>query len=123
MPFTGDGIQLVFFANLKAWAMAASPNAQLLDEAGNIVKTFTLTTDDVVYYQSGSTAIVKVRIIDDSNESYTFKRLQLLGQNPEAPPETAPVEILIDHTFSQNYSKSPDQTLEIYVYTGIQNVL
>ena len=119
MPFTGDCCQLIFMATLKNWILAASPNAQLLDEVGNTVKSFTLASGDISYYQSGSTVIIRVHIRDESNESYTFRRVQILGQNPEGG---SPITV-IDHTLEQNYSKGASQILDAYVYTGIQDVI
>ena len=119
MPFTGNAVQLIMFSTLKNWVLAASPNAQLLDDVGNIVKSFTLTSDMVEYYQTGATVIFSIRIRDETNESYSFSRVVVLGQNPEGG---SPI-IVIDHTLDQTYSKSPDKILEVYVYTGIQDVI
>ena len=119
MPFVGDACQIVMFEALRSWVLAASPNAAILDDVGNTVKTFTLTTDDVLYYQIGATAIFKIHIRDESNESYNIKRVQVFGQNPEGG---SPITV-IDHTLEQTYSKTPDKILEIYIYTGIQNVV
>ena len=119
MPFTGDACQIIMFANLKNWVLAASPNAAILDDVGNVVKNFTLTTDDVLYYQTGATVIFKIHIRDETNESYNVKRIQVFGQNPEGG---SPITV-IDHTLEQTYSKTPDKTLEVYIYTGIQNVV
>jgi len=119
MPFTGEAFQIVMFSTLKNWVLAASPNVALLDEVGNVVKNFTLTSDMISYYQSGATVIFQIHITDESNESYSFRRVQVFGKNPEG----AVTVTIIDHTLEQTYSKTADKTLEIYIYTGIQNVI
>jgi len=119
MPFTGSCCQQIFCVELKNWILNSSPNAQLLDEAGNVVKTFTLASDDLTYWQSGSVVIFRVHIRDDSNESYSFKRVQVFGQ---MAPEASPI-LVIDHTLEQAYTKGASQILDVYIYTGIQDVI
>ena len=119
MPFTGEACQLVMFPTLKNWILAASPNVSLLDEVGNVVKSFTLTSDDITIYQSGATAIISVHISDETNDAYSFKRVQVFGQNPEGGSTIT----VIDHLLDQTYNKTADKTLDVYIYTGIQNVI
>jgi len=119
MPFTGEVFQIVMFATLKEWVLAESPNVSLLDEVGNVVKSFTLTSDMISYYQSGATVIFQIHVTDDTNESYSFRRVQVFGKDPEG----AVTVTVIDHTLEQTYSKTADKTLEMYIYTGIQNVI
>ena len=119
MPFTSSAFQIVMFATLKNWVLAASPNASLLDDVGNVVKSFTLTSDMISFYQSGATVIFRIHITDESNESYSFRRVQVFGQNPEGG---SPITV-IDHTLDQTYTKTADKTLEVYIYTGVQDVV
>ena len=119
MPFTGSAFQIVMFPVLKNWILAASPNVSLLDDVGNVVKSFTLTSDMISFYQSGATVILRIHITDESNESYSFRRVQVFGQNPEGG---SPITV-IDHTLDQTYTKTADKTLEVYIYTGIQDVV
>jgi len=119
MPFTGTAFQIVMFSTLKNWVLAASPNVSILDEVGNVVKSFTLTTDMISYYQEGATVIFRIHVTDETNESYSFRRVQVFGQNPEGG---SPITV-IDHMLDQTYNKTADKTLELYIYTGIQNVV
>jgi len=115
MPFTIDTAQLVFLMTLKNYILNVTDNAELLDEAQTVVKTFTLTSDDISVYASGSTAIIRIHILDTSNDVYNFRYVRV--KFATTPGGTEQVGIL--HELAQTYSKGASQSVEIYIYTGI----
>ena len=115
MPFTLSMAQIVFLSTLKNYILNVTDNAELLDEGGNVVKTFALTTDDISVYGSGATAIIKIHILDTSNDVYSFKSVRIKYKT--APEATEDIAIL--HELAQTYDKGASQSVEIYIYTGI----
>jgi len=90
----------------------APVKAELRDPNGGLIKTFTslnaLTVD-----VEGDRVFIRVRIIDSSTDSYTFRYLKVWARRGEEN-FTA-----IYHTFSTNYTKGSDQIADITVRTGI----
>jgi len=119
MPFTYDCFSLVCFPALKQWVLSASPNVQFLDSAGNVVKSFTVSDVDLTIIGMDSTIIFVVHVRDESAETYTFKKVQVFAQDPSGGSPF----LVIDHTLDQEYTKGSSQILELYLHTGVQNVV
>jgi hypothetical protein len=86
--------------------------AELRDPNGNLIKTFT-SLNELAVDVEGDKVYLRVRIIDSSTDSYTFRYLKVWERYGESD------ETCIWHTFSQNYTKGSDQIADIKVRTGI----
>jgi len=115
MPFTMTAAQIVFLTTLKNYILNVTNNVELLDEGQNVVKTFQLTSDDISVYGSGDTAIIRIHILDTSNDVYSFRYVRVKFATAPGASE----EIGILHELAQTYSKGANQSVEIYIYTGI----
>jgi hypothetical protein len=93
-------------------AIAAQSKARLYDANLNLVKEFTsyYTLDTV---NEGANQWIRVRIVDNSTDTYSFKYLYVLFQYDTT------IAYAIIHTFSQTYTKGSDQIADITVRTGI----
>jgi hypothetical protein len=99
--------------NYIATLVANAPyKAELRDPNGNLIKTFTSLNELAVDVESDK-VYLRVRIIDNSTDSYTFRYLKVWERYGESD------ETCIYHTFSQNYTKGSDQIADIKVRTGI----
>ena len=90
----------------------ASTKAELRDPNGNLIKTFTSLNELAVDVESDK-VYLRVRIIDNSTDSYTFRYLKIWERYGDSD------ETCVYHTFSQNYTKGSDQIADIKVRTGI----
>jgi hypothetical protein len=90
----------------------APTKAELRDPNGNLIKTFT-SLNELAIDVEGDKVYLRVRIIDSSTDSYTFRYLKVWERYGESD------ETCIYHTFSQNYTKNSDQIADIKVRTGI----
>jgi len=86
--------------------------AELRDPNGNLIKTFT-SLNELAVDVEGDRVFLRVRIIDNSTDSYTFRYLKIWERYGDSD------ETCIYHTFSQNYTKGSDQIADIKVRTGI----
>jgi hypothetical protein len=86
--------------------------AELRDPNGNLIKTFT-SLNELAVDVEGDKVYLRVRIIDSSTDSYTFRYLKVWERYGESD------ETCVYHTFSQNYTKGSDQIADIKVRTGI----
>ena len=117
MPFTSYATQFMLLYYLKEKILNATKHVELLDETMAVVKSFTLTSDDISVYGSDSETIMKIRILDNSSDAYNFKYVRVYFR-----PGVEDL-VAIHHELSQTYSKSASQSLELYIYTGIAGVV
>lgn len=92
---------------------APSIKAELRDPNGGLIKTFTSLNELSVATRDTTDVGIKVRIIDSSSDSYTFRYLNVNSKRGE---EEA---MAIRHTFLQNYTKGSDQIADITVITYV----
>jgi len=86
--------------------------ARLYDSNLNLVKEFT-DVFDLRVGVDGDYVYLFIRVIDDSNDEYSFKYMYVLGKDG--------VEVfhVIIHQFSQEYQKTRTQIADIKVRTGV----
>jgi len=100
------------FAKLIDMINANPIKARLYDANLNMVKEFTDISDLRVSVDEDYVYLF-IRVIDDSNDEYSFKYMYVLGKDG--------VEVfhVVIHTFSQEYQKTRTQIVDIKVRTGI----
>jgi len=90
----------------------APTKAELRDPNGVLIKSFT-SLNELAVDVEGDRVFLRVRIIDNSTDAYTFRYLKVWEKYGDTS------ETCIYHTFSQNYTKGSDQIADIKVRTGI----
>ena len=93
-------------------AIASASKCRLYDSSNRLIKEFTsyYTLDTI---NDGANQWIRVRIVDDSTDTYSFLYLYVLYQYGST------IAHAIIHTFSQTYTKNSDQIADITVKTGI----
>ena len=102
-----------YMCDYGATLIANAPvKAELRDPNGGLIKTFTSLNELAVDVEADK-VYIRVRIVDSSTDSYTFRYLKVWARYGESDITA------IYHTFSQNYTKGSDQIADIKVRTGV----
>jgi len=121
--FTFDGAMMML-DTMRDGIEAVSPNYELLDEAGNVVKSGDVTGLSV--FSMEDVALISFIINDTTTDTYTFRRVRVSGRVYVSAAGSSfggwsgLTQVMINHTFAQNYTKGSAQTLHAVVRTGIK---